>query len=440
MPQLAIHGGKPVSKAGAFKATWPVSDEADAQRVAEITRSNRWSFDGPVEWEFAQAFTKYQTAKFGACCANGTVGMQLALEALGIGAYDEVIVPGLTWQATAAACVDVNAIPILVDVEPDTWNLDIRAVEAAITRRTRAVMVVHLYGSMTDMGALQKLCKDRGLFLIEDCAHQHGSFWKGKGVGSLGDASSWSFQESKVLSSGEGGFNMCRDKAVFERLYSLRNCGRPYPAKPAVYGQKKASDWSTALQSGNYRVTEWQAALLLGGLGRLDQQVKLRDENAQYLNAQLAQIPGIAPMRRRREVTQQSYFNWAFSINAKDLKITNLQFVNALNAELSVDGAFDQPYEPLNRCTLYKPRTKERHKLNAEYWKAIDPKRFKLPVCEDVHLKSGACVHHVLLMNTKSEMDQVVAAVRKVVENIAEARQVKDPKSRKYAAAPVVRG
>ena len=117
--------------------------------------------------------------------ANGTVGIQLALEALGVGAYDEVIVPGMTWQATAAACADVNATPILADVEPDTWNLDLEAVEAAITKKTKAIIVVHLYGCMTDITKLVKLAKKYKLFLIEDCAHQHGSFWKGKGVGSF---------------------------------------------------------------------------------------------------------------------------------------------------------------------------------------------------------------------------------------------------------------
>jgi len=203
MARLAICGGKPLAGKNTNWAKWPVSNAADAKLTAQITRSNRWSYDGPVEWEFAEKFTAYQGAKYGLCCANGTVGIQLALEALGIGAYDEVIVPCMTWQATAAACVDVNAVPVLVDIEPDTWTLDLDALEAAITKRTRAVIVVHLYGCMTDIDRLLRICRKHKLHLIEDCAHQHGSFWKGKGVGSFGDVSSWSFQESKVLSSGE---------------------------------------------------------------------------------------------------------------------------------------------------------------------------------------------------------------------------------------------
>jgi len=421
MGKLALNGGTPVRPETETWPQWPIHDEEDIRLLEKVTRSNRWSFDGPVEWEFAEAFTKYQGAKFGVCCANGTIGIQIALEALDIGAYDEVIVPGMTWQATAAACLDVNAIPILVDVEPDTWCIDLDKVEAAITKKTKAVIVVHLYGCMPDMARLVRLCKKHGLFLIEDCAHQHGSFYKGKGVGSFGEVASFSFQESKVLSSGEGGFNMCATKKLFERLYSLRNCGRGYK-----------NDMTNAVQAGNCRITEWQAVMLLGGLRRLDEQVKLRDANAIYLNSLLAQIPGIMPMRRRKEVTQQSYFNYTFRLDLAKLSgITNEAFAAALNAELRIPEGFEPPYEPLNHCGLYKPHTKRRHKLNAAYWKAINPKRFKLPVCEDANARSGLAVHHMALMGTKKDMDDIAAAVDKVAANIDELRTWRPAQPRK---------
>ena len=434
MAKLAICGGKPVFGKARKWAQWPISDEADARLVAKITKSNRWSYDGPYEWEFAEKFTAYQGAKYGMCCANGTVGIQLALEALGIGAYDEVIVPVMTWQATGAAVADVNAVPVLTDIEPDTWNLDLDVVEATINDRTRAVIVVHLYGCMTDLTRLQKLCRKHKIFLIEDCAHQHGSFWQGKGVGSFGDVSSWSFQESKVLSSGEGGFNMCKTKDLFHRLYSLRNCGRPYAADPPVFGLKKAAGMETTLQSGNYRLTEWQAALLLGGLKRLDKQVKLRDANAMYLNTLLADIPGIIPMRRRPQVTQQSYFNFAFKIDTNELKVDNRQFCAALNAEVGVPELFEPPYEPLNNCGLFKPRTKVRHHLNAKYLKAINQSRFSTPVATEAYENSGVVAHHQILMNTKQDMEQLAAAVKKIVDSIGELRAVKPGEMKKYQA------
>lgn len=422
MGKLAITGGKPVRAAGSKWPQWPVHDAGDVALLSAITKSNRWSFDGPYEWQFAKEFAAYHKSKFGLCCANGTVGIQIALEALDIGAYDEVIVPGMTWQATAAAVLDVNAVPILVDVEPDTWCLDLDRVEAAITKRTKAVIVVHLYGCMADMTRLQKLCRDKGLYLIEDCAHQHGAFWRGKGVGTLGDVSSFSFQESKVLSSGEGGFNMCQDRKLFERLYSLRNCGRGYK-----------DDTTYAVQSGNFRLTEWQAGILLGGLSRLDAQVKKRDENAMYLNGLLEQIPGIHPMRRRKEITQASYFNFTFQLDWNQLPakaaLTNSHFCAALQAELN--AGFEPPYEPLNACGLYKPHTKRRHKLSVEYWKKIDPKRFKLPVSENAHRKNGVAVHHHVLLGSKKDMDDIATAVKKVVDNIGELKAEGPQASRK---------
>lgn len=386
-----------------------MSDAGDAKLLAKITKSNRWSYDGPYDFEFANRFAKYQKSKYGLCCANGTVAIQLALEALDIGAYDEVIVPGFTWQATAAACIDVNAVPVLVDVEPDTWCLDAEKAEAAITKRTKAIIVVHLYGCMPDMTAIKRLCKKHNLFLIEDCAHQHGTFWKSQGAGTLGDIGCFSFQESKVLSSGEGGFNTCKTKKLFERLYSLRNCGRGWQ-----------DDMTNAIQSGNYRVTEWQAGMLLGALRRLDKQVKLRDRNAIYLNKKLAEVPGIEVMRRRKEITQQSYFNFAFRLDRKILKgANNAAVCKALNAELHPTyDSFDQPYEPLNKCELYKPHTKKRHKIDKKYWKQIDPRGYKLPVAKDAREQSGVVIHHYVLRGTRSDMDDIANAVAKVVDNI----------------------
>lgn len=411
---LALNGGAPVRDKSEKWPQWPVHDAQDVKLIKEVTESNRWSFDGPVEWKFAEDFTKYLGAKFGLCCANGTVGIQIALEALGIGAYDEVLVPGMTWQATAAACLDVNAIPILIDVEPDTWCIDLDKAEAAITKKTKALIVVHLYGCMPDMDRARQLCKKHNLFLIEDCAHQHGSFWKGKAAGSLGDVASFSFQESKVISSGEGGFNTCNNRKLFERLYSLRNCGRGYKDDP-----------TNAIQSGNYRLTEWQAVILAGGLRRLDKQVKKRDENAQYLNSLLAEIPGVQVMRRRKQVTQQSYFNFAFWIDEKRLQgRTNADVCRALNAELHLPGfaEFEPPYEPLNNCHLYKPHTKPRHNLSKEYWAAIDPKRFSLPVATKAHDLVGMTMHQSVLLGSKKDMKDIAKALAKVLDNLGEVK------------------
>ena len=422
MAKLAVNGGKAVRGKSAKWPVWPQHGADEVKLMTKIVKSDRWSYDGPYEWQFAKDFSAYHKSKFGMCNANGTIAIQLALEALGIGAHDEVIVPGMTWQATAAAALDINAIPVLVDVEPDTWCADVKKVEEAITSKTRAVIVVHLYGSMTDMTKLKSLCKKRNLYLIEDCAHQHGAFYKKTGVGAIGDIGCFSFQESKVLSAGEGGFNMCQDKTLFERLYSLRNCGRGY-----------MDDMTNAVQSGNYRLTEFQAAMLIGALKRLDRQVKTRDANAIYLNSLLEQIPGVLPMRRRKEITQASYFNFAFRLDPAMLDeagITNAQFCTALGAETQL--GFEPPYEPLNHCHLYKPHTKPRYKIDKAHWKKVDPKRFSLPVSEDAHFKTGVSVHHHMLLAAKKDMEQVAEAVGKVVDNIGDLKSVERAKKKSY--------
>ncbi|MFN2485890.1 MAG: DegT/DnrJ/EryC1/StrS family aminotransferase, partial [Acidimicrobiia bacterium] len=212
---------------------WPVfgGEELDALRA--VLESGTWGHVsrsgtavGEYQPQFERAFADFQTAPHGLCVANGTVAIQLALEALDIGVGDEVIVPGLTWQATAGAVLDVNAIPILVDVEPETYCIDPGAVEAAFGPRTRAVIAVHLYNSIANLERLSAICRDRGLALIEDCAHSHGSTWKGKGVGSVGEIGCFSFQSSKSLTCGEGGFCSTNRDDLALRLDSLRNCGR----------------------------------------------------------------------------------------------------------------------------------------------------------------------------------------------------------------------
>src|SRR5262249_17653 len=160
------------------------------------------------------------------CVTNGTVALQLALEALGIGPGDEVIVPGLTWQATAGAVLDANAVPILVDVEPDTYCIDPEAVEAAIPSPPPPVIALHLSTTLAGLDTLRALGQRRDLRLGEDCAHSHGSAWNGRGVGSHGSVGCFSFQQTKSLTAGEGGFCTTSDDALRERLDALRNCGR----------------------------------------------------------------------------------------------------------------------------------------------------------------------------------------------------------------------
>ncbi|MHC4517490.1 MAG: DegT/DnrJ/EryC1/StrS family aminotransferase, partial [Planctomycetota bacterium] len=187
MSKLALKGGSPVRDVKTHPwPRWPVWDEREEKALLEVLHSGIWSYNGPKERQFNEAFAKFVGTEYALSAANGTVTLQLALEACGIGYGDEVIVPGLTWQATAAAALDVNAVPVLVDVAEDTWCIDPAKIEQAITPRTRAIIPVHLYGSFADMDAIMPLAKKHNLWVIEDCAHKHGGQWKGRQAGSIG--------------------------------------------------------------------------------------------------------------------------------------------------------------------------------------------------------------------------------------------------------------
>ncbi|MBG0860592.1 MAG: DegT/DnrJ/EryC1/StrS family aminotransferase [Bacteroidales bacterium] len=421
MSKLAISGGIPVrdTKTNPWPE-WPVWDKNDERALNETLRSAVWSYNGPRETEFNRLFAEYTGTKYALSLANGTVTLQLALEACGIGLGDEVILPGLTWQATAATVLDVNATPVMVDVCEDTWCIDPEEITKAITPRTKAIIPVHLYGSFSDMDEIMKVAKKHNLVVIEDCAHKHGGEWNGKKAGSIGDIGSFSFQLSKLLTAGEGGALTTSSFGLYEKLDALRNCGRRPEPKDSVKADKGAGlyfDEGNFIQSGNYRITEFQAALLTEGLRRLTGQNRIREDNAIYLNSLLKDIPGIIPMRRDKRETKEVYYNFSFRYDRKEFKdLPVTRFRQALTAELGIE--FAASYIPLNKCSLYAPLTKpSRHKLNDEYWKAIDPSRFELPVCDRIHYEQSVCVHHKALMGTKADMDVIADAIRKVRGN-----------------------
>ncbi|MGV8096621.1 MAG: DegT/DnrJ/EryC1/StrS family aminotransferase [Mangrovibacterium sp.] len=420
MNKLAINGGAPVrdTKANPWPK-WPVWNSNEEKALLEVLNSGIWSYNGPKEIEFNRQFAAFTGTKYAVSAANGTVTLQMALEACGIGLGDEVILPGLTWQATAATVLDVNATPVLVDVCEDTWCIDPAEVEKAITPRTKAIIPVHLYGSFADMDEIMRIAQKHHLRVIEDCAHKHGGEWNGKKAGSIGDIGSFSFQLSKHLTAGEGGALTTNNFELYEKLDALRNCGRrpePENTAKADKGEGVYFDAGNFLQSGNYRITEFQAAILIEGLKRLPEQNRLRDENAIDLNSLLETIPGVMPVRRDKRETKEAYFNFAFRYDQHEFKgLPAKKFRAALTAELGIEVAAS--YIPLNKCSLYVPHTKPaRHKLSEKYWTAIDPSRVALPVCDRIHFEGSACIHHKILMGTRADMELIATAIRKVYD------------------------
>ncbi|HEV8165447.1 MAG TPA: aminotransferase class I/II-fold pyridoxal phosphate-dependent enzyme, partial [Actinomycetota bacterium] len=258
MAELAVCGGVPVRPLG--YPEWPVVDERDVEAVARVVRSGRWGGfpePGPRAAEFAARFAAYQGAAHGVVMANGTVTMEVALKALGIGWGDEVIVPALTFSATAYAVMAAGALPVFCDVVPDTLTLDPDQVEAAVTPRTRAVLPVHLGHQMADMDRIVEVARRHSLAVVEDCAHAHGQRWRDRGAGCFGEFGSFSHQSMKLLTAGEGGSLLTGDEQLARRAHSLIDCGRP-----------KDPDEKEYTFGANYRLGELHAALLLVGLGR----------------------------------------------------------------------------------------------------------------------------------------------------------------------------
>lgn len=424
MAKLAIKGGNPIRdiKSNPWPQ-WPVWDKNEEKALIETLNSGIWSYNGPKERKFNKNFAEFTGVKYAISVANGTITLQLALEACGIGVGDEVILPGLTWQATAATIIDVNAVPVFVDVCEDTWCIDPKEVEKAITPKTKAIIPVHLYGSFADMDAIMDIAQRYNLYVIEDSAHKHGGEWNGKKAGSIGDIGSFSFQLSKPLTAGEGGVLTTNNPELAEKLDALRNCGRRPEGDEYANLDKGAgvySDEGNFIQSGNYRITEFQAAILIEGLKRLPEQNRVRDENGIYLNSLLAEIPGVTPMRRDKRETREAYFNFAFRYNKGEFHgLPVKKFREALGVELGF--SVEPSYEPLNNCSLYVPLTKPaRHKLNDQYWKDINPSGINLPVCERIYHEESVCMHHKVLMGTKTDMDMIAAAIKKIYDNAGE--------------------
>ena len=232
---LAIDGGTRVRQTPF--PSWPVHDEREVRAVTRVVESGNWGgFPSPnVEAaSFAEAFASYHTARYGNCTSSGTTALEVALKAAGVAPGDEVILPALTFVATAAAALYMGAVPVFVDVDPETWCLDPTEIEGALSDRTSAIVAVHLGSRMADMDAIVALAGERGLRVIEDCAHMHGGFWQGRGAGSIGDLGAFSFQNTKLMTAGEGGIVITRDEELDRRCHSYIDCGRLRPTdKPA---------------------------------------------------------------------------------------------------------------------------------------------------------------------------------------------------------------
>jgi L-glutamine:2-deoxy-scyllo-inosose/3-amino-2,3-dideoxy-scyllo-inosose aminotransferase len=414
MSKLALNGGEPLRSAP--WPTWPKQETAQraAELVAEALTSGKWAGDGPMENAFAERFAVLAGAKYGVCVSSGTTALQTALEAAGIGAGDEVIVPGLTWIATASSVLATNGVPVFADIDPHTFCLDPAATEAAITPRTKAIIPVHLSGAMADMDAVNRVAARHDLLVIEDAAHAHGSLWRCpdgrvRGAGALGYAGCFSLQASKSLTAGEGGIILTDELNFADRCWSYRNVGRARrEGQPTVLGF-------------NFRMAEVQAAVALAGLETLDEDLATRDANGQYLNERLARLPGIRPARRDARVARQAYYGYIFAYEPEAWDgIPRSRFVKGLQAE-GIRAATG--FAPVYRMEFSHVR-KERFPFAARY----DPSspEYRPPDCPVTNrfaLEQQITLPHPVLLGTRDDVEDVARAIEKLYEQRSELAQ-----------------
>jgi dTDP-4-amino-4,6-dideoxygalactose transaminase len=354
MSELAIFGGKPTISGPWPK--WPELGERERTLLDEVLASSIWGGTGlgPKIRELDEKFAAYCGVKHGAAVANGTVSMELCLEAWGIGPGDEVVAPAATFMATAIAAHHQGATVVYADLDPKTANLDPARFEEAISEKTKAVIPVHIGGHPCDMDPTVDIARRRGIKVLEDAAQAHGAIYKGRMAGSLGDAGSFSFQQSKNMQSGEGGFITSDDADFIDRIhYSLGKFGRGIRDKYAGHIHYNFG-WNACY-------TEIQAAIALGQLERLEAQTQKRSANAKLLLRELEGIEGIEPFRYEPYCTRHGHHLFLVRFDSPKFdKVSRAQFLAALNAE-GVPASSFYPM-PLYEQPLYKsnPRMKMR--------------------------------------------------------------------------------
>ncbi len=316
--------------------TWPVYGDREIELLRDVLASGRWGGFNEIVAQFEQSFAAFQHCAHGISAVNGTVTLETALAVCGIGPGDEVIVPAISFISSATAVSRSGALPVFVDIEPYTFNMDPARAAAAITPKTKAVMPVHFGGLMADMDCFTRLAAERDLILIEDAAHAHGSEWNGKRAGSFGLTGSFSFQNSKVMTSGEGGLLTTNDAGFAERARAFVNQGR-----------REGQGWFFHYTLGtNLRLAAFEAAVLTAQFERLPDQIATRARNARLLRAELAGVPGLRFQDELPQVTAHSEYLLLGRIDVSKFGMTR----DGFHAAVTAAGIPCTPYYP---HTLY---------------------------------------------------------------------------------------
>ena len=400
---LAILGGEKTKKLPFPE--WPVYDDNERLALMSVLESRVWwRTPGTKTLAFEREFADYHQAKHGIAVTNGTAAIEIALSALGIGPGDEVIVPDFTFVATGSAVLFTGALPVLVDITADTYCIDPELAAAAITDRTKAIIAVHMAGHPADLDRLREIAKNHNLYLVEDSSHAHGSEWKSHKIGAIGDVGTFSFQQSKLMTAGEGGIIITNDDEIERLARSTHDCGR------------MPGEWfyDHFIYGSNYRLSEWQGAVLSQQLKRLPEQAKVRSRNAAFLDQALQAIEGITPQTTDPRCTINGHYAYIFHFDKRAFSdVAPERFIEAFNAEGIPTQASYPPLHDLDVFTSgeYRKRLCSAQKQSEHaFMQAEFPNTIK-GAWETVWLPQ------TVLLGTEEDMVLVVEAIKKIQAN-----------------------
>jgi dTDP-4-amino-4,6-dideoxygalactose transaminase len=413
--KLAITGGSPLRKQP-FPA-WPMSTREEAAALEDVLTSTKWGgqpFPGKHSVAFAKKFAEVHTAKYAQCVNTGTVAIQAALKAIGIRPGDEVLVPAYTWEGTVGPVLLVNAIPVFVDIDPETYCLDAKLLEKAITPKTKAILPVHLGMRFADMDEILRIAAKHNLKVVEDCAHAHGGMWKGKGAGSMGDLGAFSFQSSKLITCGEGGAVIANNLEYMENVQSYINAGRA----------SVTDQFHHRIIGFNYRLGEFQAAVLGPQLDRLPAQARIREKNMTHFESRMNGTMGIGLLKPDPRITRLAPYGYVLKYFTDQLRdIPRAAFVAALQLEgVPCDGLF---YEPVYKSSLFPLDPADFPALSWGREKPLDlRKMYCCPEAERAAYHEAVWFPHQLFLGTTEDTDAIADAIHKVLENLEEVRNL----------------
>lgn len=402
--KLAILGGQPVRSNKVWPA-WPYVDEKMVEAIANTARSGIWcriqSATGAVP-NFEQEYAKLMGTKFAIGTGSGTQALNTCVEALGIGPGDEVITSPYTDMGTISSIITSRALPVMADLDPESFQLDPAEVERRITANTKAIMPIHIMGQPCNMQQIMAISKKHNLRVIEDACQAHLGVYQGKVLGTIGDLGCFSFQTSKTISCGEGGAIIGNNDELMDKCYTVQNHGTSKKGRSETIGAK-------------YRMNEFEGSILLSQLDGVKERFALRNKNANYLNSKLKDFPGLVPQKLYEGTESGSFYLYTMSYKKEHFNNASRDsFLNALAAEgVSMSGYI--------KNGLHKEPWVD-HILNLKvYQKMYSPARLKeykeqiaFPKCDQV------CEDMVMLwasgplLGTQADMDDIINAIMKV--------------------------